>query len=33
MRIATWNLERGGSRAARAAQEETLKALGADVLV
>jgi hypothetical protein len=33
MRIATWNLERGRSRAARAAQEETLKALGADVLV
>lgn len=34
MRIATWNLERGGrSRAARRAQEETLRALGADVVV
>ena len=34
MRFATWNLERGGrSRAARLAQEETLKALNADVLV
>jgi endonuclease/exonuclease/phosphatase family metal-dependent hydrolase len=34
MRIATWNLERGGrSRAARPAQEETLRALSADVVV
>jgi len=34
MRIATWNLERGGrSRAAREAQEETLRDLGADVVV
>ncbi len=34
MRIATWNLERGGrSRGARPAQEETLRALLADVVV
>lgn len=34
MRIATWNLERGGrTRAARPAQEETLRALGADIVV
>jgi len=34
MRVATWNLERGGrSRAARVAQEETLEALRADVVV
>lgn len=33
MRIATWNLERGGrTRAARPAQEETLRELAADVL-
>lgn len=34
MRVATWNLERGGqSRAARVAQKETLRDLGADVVV
>lgn len=34
MRIATWNLERGGrTRAARTAQEETLRALGADIII
>jgi hypothetical protein len=34
MKIATWNLERGGSsKAARVAQEDTLRALGADVAV
>ena len=34
MRIATWNLERGGrTRAARLAQEETLRTLHADVVV
>ena len=33
MRIATWNLERGGrTRAARPAQEETLRELAADVV-
>lgn len=33
MRIATWNLERGGrTRAARPAQEETLRELAADLL-
>src|SRR5689334_7746078 len=33
MRIATWNLERGGTRAARLAQEAVLTTLSADVLV
>ena len=34
MRIATWNLERGGrTLRARAAQEETLRALSADVMI
>ncbi len=34
VRIATWNLERGGrTRAAREAQEETLSALHADVVI
>jgi endonuclease/exonuclease/phosphatase family metal-dependent hydrolase len=34
MKIATWNLERGGrTRAARAAQDEVLQALGADILL
>jgi endonuclease/exonuclease/phosphatase family metal-dependent hydrolase len=33
MRIATWNLERGGrTRAARGAQEDVLRGLGADVV-
>jgi endonuclease/exonuclease/phosphatase family metal-dependent hydrolase len=34
MKIATWNLDHGGkTRAARAAQEETLRALGADLVI
>lgn len=33
MRVATWNLERGGSQRARLAQQETLSELGAAVAV
>lgn len=33
MKLATWNLERAGSRARRAAQEDVLRELAADVIV